>query len=108
MFSEQQLEYREPDELWNEIREIVKDTADKKLSKAERKTVTKWQSDGAVEIVDKRRKARNRGYDYDYRRWDAAFQRRATKDKEISLQENCRQIEHCNKMGRTTDLFTDI
>ena len=34
MFGGLQLEDREPGELWNDIREIVKDTADKMLSKA--------------------------------------------------------------------------
>ena len=35
-----QLEDREPGELWNDIREIVKYTADKKLSKAKRTKVS--------------------------------------------------------------------
>ena len=63
-FSGLQLEDREPDELGNDIREIVKATAGKKLLKAKRKKVPKWLSDEAVEIADKRRKARNQG-DYD-------------------------------------------
>ena len=57
MFSGLQLEDREPDELWNDIREIEKDTADKQLSNAKRKKVSRWLSDEAVEIADKRRKA---------------------------------------------------
>ena len=86
-----QLEDREPDELWNDIREIVKDTADKILSKAKRKKFSKWLLDQAVEVADKRRKARNEGDDDEYRRLNAALQRRAVKDNEMSLQEKCRQ-----------------
>ena len=56
-FGRLQLEDREPDELWNDIRDKVKDTADKKLSEAKRKEVSKWLSDEAVEIADNRRKA---------------------------------------------------
>ena len=43
-FSGLQLVDREPDELWNDIKEIVKDTADKKVPKAKRKKVTKLLS----------------------------------------------------------------
>ena len=42
-----QLKDREPGELWNDIRQIVKDTADKKLSNAKRKKFSKWLSDEA-------------------------------------------------------------
>ena len=100
--------YREPDELWNDIKEIVKDTADKKVPKAKRKKVTKWLSDEAMKIADERRKARNKGNDEKYRILNAAFQRRARKDKEMSIQEKCRQIEESNRMGRTRDLFKEI
>ena len=86
-----QLEDREPDELWNDIREIVKDTADKMLSKAKRKNVSKWIINEAVETAEKRRKARNQ-VDYDeYRPLNAALQRRAMEDNEMSLHEKCRQ-----------------
>ena len=91
MFGGLQLEDREPGEIWNDIREIVKDTADKMLSKAKRKNVSKWIINEAVDTADKRRKARNQ-VDYDeYRRLNAALQRRARKDNEMSLQEKCRQ-----------------
>ena len=44
----------------------------------------------------------------EYRRINAAFQRRARQDKEQSLKEKSRQIEESNKMGRTRDLFREI
>ena len=46
--------------------------------------------------------------DKEYRRLNAAFQRRARQDKEQSLKEKCRLIEESNKMGRTRDLFREI
>ena len=54
-FNGLQLADREPEELWSDIRDIVKETADKRVPKARRKKVTKWLSDEAVEIADKRR-----------------------------------------------------
>ena len=51
---------------------------------------------------------RSKGYDKDYRRLNAAFQRRARQDNEQSLKEKCQQIEESNTMGRTRDLSREI
>ena len=107
-FNGLQLADREPEELWNDIRDIVKETADKRVPKAKRKKVTKWLSDEAVKIADERREVRNKGDDKEYRRLNAASQRRARQDKEQSIKEKCRQIEESNKMGRTRDLYREI
>ena len=103
-----QLADREPEELWNDICDIVKETADKRVPKAKGKKVTKWLSDDAMKIADERREVRNKGDDKEYRRLNAAFQRRARQDKEQSIKEKCRQIEESNKMGRTRDLYREI
>ena len=55
MFNGLQLADREPEELWNDIRDIVKELADKRVPKAKRKKATKWLSDEAVKIADERR-----------------------------------------------------
>ena len=65
-FNGLQLADREPEELWNDFRDIVKETANK------RKKVTKWLSDEAVKIADERREVRNKGDDKEYRRLNAA------------------------------------
>ena len=75
---------------------------------AKRKKVAKWLSDEAVKIADERREVRNKGDDKQYRRLNAAFQRRARQDKEQGINEKCRQIEESNKMGRTRDLYREI
>ena len=75
------------------------------MPKSKRKKITKWLSDEAVKIADERRDVRSKGDDTEYRRLNAAFQRRARQDKEHSLKEKCRQIEESNTMGRTRDLF---
>ena len=107
-FNGLQLTGREPEELWNDIRDIVKETADKRVPKPKRKKVTKWLSDEAVKIADEPRDVRSKGDDKEYRRRNAAFQRRARQDKEQSIKENCRQIEETNTMGRTRDLFREF
>ena len=66
-FNGLQLAGREPEELWNDIRDIAKETADKRVPKAKRKKVTKWLSDEAVKIADERRDVRSKGDDKEYR-----------------------------------------
>ena len=92
-FNGLQLADSEPEERWNDIRGIVKETADKMVPKAKRKKVTKWLSDEAVKITDDRREVRNKGDDKEYRRLNAVFHRRARLDKDQSIKEKCRQIE---------------
>ena len=58
-----------------------------------------------MKIADERREVRNKGDDKEYRRLNAAFQRRARQDKEQGIKGKCRQIEESNKMGRTRDLY---
>ena len=89
-FNGHQLADREQEELWNDIRDIVKETANKMVRKAKRKKVTKWLSDEAVKIADERREVRNKGDDKEYRRLNAAFQRRARQDQEQSIKEKCK------------------
>ena len=89
-FNGLQLADREPVELWRDIRDIVKETADKRVPKARRKKVTKWLSDEAVKIADERRDVRTKGDDKEYRRLNAVLQRRARQFKEQSLKEKCR------------------
>ena len=100
-FNGLQLADTEPGELWSDIRDIVTETADKRVPKAKRKKVTKWLSDEAVKIADERRDVRSKGDDKEYRRLNAVFQRRARQDKEQSIKEKCRQIGETNRMGRT-------
>ena len=84
-FNGLQLADREQEELWSDIRDIVKETADKRMPQAKRKKVTKWLSAEAVKIADERRDVRSKGDDNEYRILIAVFQRRARQDKEQSI-----------------------
>ena len=44
----------------------------------------------------------------EYRKLNAAFQKKARHDKEQSIINKCKQIEDNNKMGKTRDLFKEI
>ena len=51
MFNELTIKYREPEELWNDFLNILKDRAYKKVPKFIRKKVSKWLSKEALQIL---------------------------------------------------------
>ena len=83
-------------------------TAAKTIPRAKKKKVTIWLSEEAVNIAEKRRTAKSKGDREAVRRWNAAFQKQARKDKEANLQQQYERIEQYNRMGRTRDLFKEI
>ena len=56
-----------------------------------------WLSEEASQIAEKR-----------YIYLNAEFQRRARRDKKALLNDQCREIEENNRMGKTRDLFKKI
>jgi len=56
----------------------------------------------------KRREAKNKGEKERYTHLNAAFQRTARRDKKAFLNNQCKEIEKNNRMGKTRDLFKKI
>ena len=53
----------------------------------------------------KRREAKSKGEKESYAHLNAEFQRIARRDKEAFLNDQCKEIEENNRMGKTTDLL---
>ena len=64
-------------------------------------------SEEAFQIAEKR-KAKGKGEKEIYTHLNAEFQRRARRDKEDFLSDQCKEIEEKNRMGKTRDLFKKI
>ena len=62
-------------------------------------------SEEAVQIAEKRRKAKGKGEKERYIHLNAEFQRIVRRDKKAHLSEQCKQIKKNNRMGKTRDLF---
>ena len=56
----------------------------------------------------KRRKAKSKGKKERYTHLNAEFQRIARRDKKAFFNEQCKEIEENNRMGKTRDLFKKI
>ena len=70
-----------PDELWNEVRDIVQETGIKTIPMEKKCKKSKWLSGEALQIAMKRREAKSKGERERYKHLNAEFQRIARRDK---------------------------
>ena len=93
---------RVPDELWNEIRDIVQKTGIKTIPMEKKGKKAKWLSEEALQIAVKRRKAKIKGEKERYTSLNAKFQRIGRRDKKAFLSDQCKEIEE-NYIMKTTE-----
>ena len=62
-------------------------------------------SEEAFQIAMKRRDAKGKGEKERYTHLNAEFQRIARRDKKAFLNDQCKEIEENNRMGKTRDLL---
>ena len=99
---------RVPDELWNEVRDIVQVEVIKTIPKKKKCKKAKWLSGEALQIPVKRREAKSKGEMARYKHLNAEFQRIARRDKKAFFSDQCKEIEENNRMGKTRELFKKI
>ena len=66
---------RVPDELWNEVCDIVQETGIKTIPMEKKGKKAKWLSREALQIAVKRREAKSKGEKERYKQVNAEFQR---------------------------------
>ena len=97
-----------PDELWNEVRDIVQETGIKTIPMEKKCKKAKWLSGEVLQIAVKRREAKSKGEKERYTHLNAESQRIARRDKKAFLSDQCKEIEENNRMGKTRDLSKKI
>ena len=97
-----------PDELWNEVRNILQETGIKTIPMEKKCKKAKWLSGEALHIAVKRREAKSKGEKERYTHLKAEFQRIARRDKKAFLSDQCKEIEENNRMGKTRNLLKKI
>ena len=68
----------------------------------------KWLSEDVLQIAEKRREVKGKGEKERYTHLNAEFQRTARRDKKDFLNDQYKEIEENNRMGKTRDLFKKI
>ena len=71
---------RVPDELWNEVRDIVQETGIKTIPMEKKCKTLKRLSGEALQIAVKRKEAKSKGEKERYKHLNAEFQRIARRD----------------------------
>ena len=87
-----------PDELWNEICDIVQETGIKTIPMDKKCKKAKWLSGEALQIAVKRREAKSKGEKERYKHLNAEFQSIARRDKKAFLSDQCKEIEKNNRL----------
>ena len=96
---------RVPDELWNEVRDIVRHrdqdyphgNAKKEMQKSK---MAVW---GGLTNSCEKKRSENQGEKERFKLLNAEFQRLARRDKKAFLSDQCKEIEENNRMGKTRD-----
>ena len=99
-----------PDELWNEVCDIVQETGIKTIPNKKKCKKAKWLSEEALQIAVKRREAKSKGEKERYTHLHAEFQSSLfqRRDKKAFLSNQGKEIEENNRMGNTRELLKKI
>ena len=99
---------RVTEELWMEVCDIVEEAVIKTIPKKDKCKKTKWLSEEALQIAEKRREAKGKGEKERYSHLNAEFQRIASRDKKAFLGDQCKEKEENNRLGKYRDIFKKI
>ena len=80
----------------------------KTIPKKKKCKKAKWLSEEALQRAEKRREVKGKGKKERYTHLNAELQRIARRDKKAFLNEQCKEIEENNKMGKIRDIFKKI
>ena len=92
-----------PEELWREVPDIVQEAVIKTIPKNKKCKKSKWLSEEALQIAEKRREDKGKGEKERYKHLNAGFQRLARRDKKVFLSDQCKEI-----VANTRYLFKKI
>ena len=81
------------DELWMEVCDIEQEAVIKTIPKKKKFKKTKWLSEEALQIAEKRREAKGKGEKERYTHLNAEFQRIARREKKAFLSDQFKEIE---------------
>ena len=94
-----------PEELWTEVHNIAQDVVTRTIPQKKKCKKAKWLSEEALQIAEERREVKSKGERERYTQLNVEFQKIAKRDKKTFLNEQCKEVEENNRMGKTRDLF---
>ena len=97
-----------PDELWTEVCDIVQEIGIKTIQKKNKFKKSKWLSEEALQIAEKRRETKGRGEKKRYTHLNAEFQRIARRDKKAFLSDQYQKLKENSRIGKARDPFKKL
>ena len=97
-----------PENLCTKVHDVVHEAMIKTISKKKKCKTAKWLSEEGEQIAERRREAKGKGEKERYTHLNTEFQRIARSDKKAFLNDQCKEVEENNRMGKARDLFTKI
>jgi len=88
-----------------EVCNTIQEGGIKTILKKKKYKKSKWLSEEALQIAEKRREVKGKGEKKRYTRLNAEFQKIARRDKNAFLSDQCKEIEEYSRIGKTRDLF---
>ena len=89
-----------PEELWNEVRDIVQEAMIKTIPKKKKCKKAKWLSEEALQKAEKIKDMKGKGEKERYTHLNAEIQRITRRDKKAFFSNQCKEIEEKNRMGK--------
>ena len=96
---------RVPEELWTEVHDFVQESGSKTIPKKKKYKKEKCLSEEALQIAVRIKEAKGNGDKERYKHLNAEFQRIARRGEKAFLNDQCKEIEENNRMGKTRGLF---
>ena len=81
------LRHKVPEDLWTEVHDIVYETVIKTIPKKKKRKKAKWLSEEALQIAEKRRKAKGKGEKERYTHLNAELQRITRRDNKFFIRD---------------------
>ena len=97
-----------PEELWNEVHDIVQEAMIKTIPKKKKCKKAKWLSEEALQKAEKIKDMKGKGEKERYTHLNAEIQRIARRDEKVFLSDQCKEMEENNRMRTTRDHFKKI
>ena len=91
------------EEIWTKVCNIVQEAVTKTNAKENRCKKAKWLCEEALPIAMERRETKSKGERERHTQLNAEFQRTTRRNKKGFLNEQCKETEENNRMGKTRD-----
>ena len=97
-----------PEELWTEVCNTAPEAVIEAIPNRKKCKKAKWLSEEALQIVEKKREAKGKGEEERYIYLNAEFQCTARRETKAFLNDQWKEKEENNRIGKTRDLFKKI